>query len=166
MAVFAGKTKKSRQKAYCACCLIYAYRGGAMSAKDTTSVLLQAFVLLSVGGLMLHIRIHPLGASLFNCIPVAFGAINILILPFLFRRAGTAPLAFLLCCATVAAGTIGMAYFSIVEWKEPVTLYTVLFKSTLADIIILAAKVPLGYELLRQVQSAAPEAVRGMSSDA
>ena len=135
-----------------------------MSAKDT-SMLLRAFVLLSVGGLMLHVRIHPPGAGLFNWIPVAFGAINILVLPFLFRRAGTAPFAFMLCCVTVIAGTIGMAYYSTVEWKEPVTLYTVLFKSTLADIIILAVKVPLGYVLLRQVQAAAPAAAQGGCPD-
>ena len=135
-----------------------------MPTKDIRMLIL-AFVLLSVGGLMLHIRIHPPVASLFNWIPVAFGAINILVLPFLFRRAGTAPFAFMLCCVTVIAGTIGMAYYSTVEWKEPVTLYTVLFKSTLADIIILAVKVPLGYVLLRQVQAAAPAAAQGGCPD-
>ena len=136
-----------------------------MPTKDIRMLIL-AFVLLSVGGLMLHIRIHPPVASLFNWIPVAFGAINIVLLPFLFRRAGAAPLAFMLCCITVIAGTIGMAYYSIVEWKEPVTLYTVLFKSTLADILILAVKVPLGYELLNQVQGTAPAADAGRSPDA
>lgn len=136
-----------------------------MPLKDIRMLIL-AFVLLSVGGLMLHIRIHPPAASLFNWIPVAFGAINILLLPLLFRRAGTAPLAFMLCCITVIAGTIGMAYYSIVEWKEPVTLYTVLFKSTLADIVILMMKVPLGYELLRQVQGSAPAAAAGRCIDA
>ena len=136
-----------------------------MPLKDIRMLIL-AFVLLSVGGLMLHIRIHPPAASLFNWIPVAFGAANILLLPLLFRREDTAPLAFMLCCITVIAGTIGMAYFSIVEWKEPVTLYTVLFKSTLADIFILMMKVPLGYELLRQVRGTAPAAAAGRCSDA
>jgi hypothetical protein len=136
-----------------------------MPLKDIRMLIL-AFVLLSVGGLMLHIRIHPPAASLFNWIPVAFGAINILLLPLLFRRADTAPLAFMLCCITVIAGTIGMAYYSIVEWKEPVTLYTVLFKSTLADIFILMMKVPLGYELLRQVLGKAPAAAAGRCIDA
>jgi hypothetical protein len=136
-----------------------------MPLKDIRMLIL-AFVLLSVGGLMLHIRIHPPAASLFNWIPVAFGAVNILLLPLLFRRADTAPLAFMLCCITVIAGTIGMAYYSIVEWKEPVTLYTVLFKSTLADIFILMMKVPLGYELLRQVRGTAPAAAEGRCIDA
>jgi hypothetical protein len=135
-----------------------------MPQKDIR-MLTQAFVLLSVGGLMLHIRIHPPAASLFNWIPVAFGAVNILLLPLLFRRADTAPYAFMLCCITVIAGTIGMAYFSIVEWKEPVTLYNVLFKSTLADIIILAVKVPLGYVLLRQVRGTIPEIAAGRCCD-
>ena len=128
-----------------------------MPPKDIRMLIL-AFVLLSVGGLMLHIRIHPPAASLFNCLPVAFGAVNIVLMPFLFRRADTAPLAFMLCCITVIAGAIGMAYYSIVEWKDPVTLYTVLFKSTLADIVILMVKVPLGYELLKQVSGAGQEA--------
>jgi len=135
-----------------------------MPQKDIR-MLIQAFVLLSAGGLMLHVRIHPPAASLFNWIPVVFGAANILLLPLLFRRAVTAPLAFMLCCITVIAGTIGMAYYSIVEWKEPVTLYTVLFKSTLADIVILAAKVPLGYVLLRKVGGTAPAAAGGRCYD-
>ena len=136
-----------------------------MPLKDIRMLIL-AFVLLSVGGLMLHIRIHPPAASLFNWIPVAFGAVNILLLPLLFRRADTAPCAFMLCCITVVAGAIGMAYYSIVEWKDPVTLYTVLFKSTLADIFILMMKVPLGYELLRQVRGTAPAAAEGGCIDA
>ncbi len=136
-----------------------------MSPKDIR-MLIWAFVLLSVGGLMLHIRIHPPAASLFNWLPVAFGAVNILLLPFLFRRADTAPLAFMLCCITVIAGTIGMAYYSIVQWKEPVTLYTVLFKSTLADIMILMMKAPLGYVLLRQVCGAGPDGAKGRRLDA
>ena len=131
-----------------------------MPQKDIRMQIL-AFVLLSVGGLMLHIRIHPPAASLFNWLPVAFGAINIVLLPFLFRRADTAPLAFMLCCITVIAGTIGMSYYSIVQWKDPVTLYTVLFKSTLADIVILMVKIPLGYALLKQVSGAGPDAQGG-----
>lgn len=135
-----------------------------MPQKDIR-MLISAFVLLSAGGLMLHIRIHPPAASLFNWMPVAFGAVNILLLPLLFRRAETAPCAFMLCCITVIAGAIGMAYYSIVEWKEPVTLSTVLFKSTLADIIILGMKLPLGYVLLRQARSTAPAAAAGGCCD-
>jgi hypothetical protein len=130
-----------------------------MPRKDTR-MLLWAFVLLTAGGLMLHIRIHPPAASLFNWIPAVCGAVNIVLLPLLFRRAETAPLAFMFCCITVIAGTIGMAYYSIAEWKEPATIYAVLFKSTLADIVILAMKIPLGYVLLRQVQAGEPAAAK------
>jgi hypothetical protein len=135
-----------------------------MSPKDILS-LIWAFMLLSVGGFMLHLRIHPPAASLFNWIPAVFGAVNVFVLPLLFRRPATAPLAFLLCCITVIAGTVGMAYFSIVEWKEPVTLYTVVFKSTLADILILGTKVPLGYVVMKYVCAAGTAPAEGKCID-
>jgi hypothetical protein len=108
-----------------------------------------AFFLLSLGGLLLHLRIHPPGKSLFNLIPAVFGAVNAFLLPFLFNNRTTAPWAYLITWATVGIGTVGMAYYSIVNWSSPVTVKTVVLNSTLADILILFVKVFLAHKILR-----------------
>ena len=111
--------------------------------------LILAFFLLSLGGLLLHIRIHPPANSLFNWIPAAFGAANTFALPFLFNRRATAPLGYLMTWVTVATGTVTMAYYSVANWSLPVTVKTVILYSTLADIVILWAKVFLAHKILR-----------------
>ena len=111
--------------------------------------LILAFFLLSLGGLLLHVRIHPPANSLFNCIPAAFGAVNTFVLPFLFNRPATAPWGYLVTWVTVATGTLAMAYYSLVNWSLPVTVKTLILYSTLADIVILWAKVFLAHKILR-----------------
>jgi hypothetical protein len=108
-----------------------------------------AFFLLSLGGLLLHLRIHPPANSLFNWIPAVFGAVNAFLLPFLFNNRTTVPWAYLITWGTVAIGTVGMSYYSIVNWSFPITVKTVLMYSTLADILILFAKVFLAHKILR-----------------
>jgi hypothetical protein len=42
-----------------------------------------------------------------------------------------------------------MAYFSVAHWQGPVTVSTILLQSTLADILVLTAKLPLAHVILR-----------------
>ena len=111
--------------------------------------LIWAFFLVSLGGLLLHLRIHPPAKSLFNWIPAVFGAVNAFLLPFLFNNRTTVPSAYLITWGTVAIGTVGMSYYSIVNWSFPITVKAVLMYSTLADILILFAKVFLAHKILR-----------------
>jgi hypothetical protein len=111
--------------------------------------LILAFFLLSLGGLILHARIHPPLQSLFNWIPLFFTLVNALCLPFLFNRQDTVPYAYLFTWATVAAGTAGMAYFSIDNWNMPVTPANIVMKSTFPDILILWSKIFLAHKILR-----------------
>ena len=67
----------------------------------------------------------------------------------LFNSPVTVTWAYLFTWATVVTGTVAMAYFSIVTWKLPVTAQTVIMNSTLPDIIILLAKLPLAHKILR-----------------
>jgi len=109
-----------------------------------------AFVLISVGGLLLHIRWHSPTEELSNWILVGFGALNIVVLPFLFRSAKTVSWAFLLTVLTVIVGTVGMAYHSFEHWGDKVlNIQNVLLQSTLADIIVLFAKLPIAHLILR-----------------
>jgi hypothetical protein len=111
--------------------------------------LIWALILLSLGGLLLHLRIHPPSKSLFYWIPFLFALVNTLIIPFLFNRRGTVTYAYLFTWATVIAGTVGMAYFSITAWRVPVTAINVILKSMLPDIIMLWSKIFLAHKILR-----------------
>jgi len=116
-----------------------------------------ALFCISFGGALLHLRIHPPADSLFNCVPTVFAALNVLVLPFLFDHSRTVAWAYLLNAVTVVVGTATMAYFSITHWKGPVTLTGVLMQSTLADIVILTAKLPIAHVILRHFRPVEPE---------
>jgi hypothetical protein len=111
--------------------------------------LIWALILLSFGGLLLHLRIHPPSESLFYWIPFLFALMNTLVIPFLFNRRETVAYAYLFTWATVIAGTVGMAYFSITTWNLPVTAISVILKSMLPDIIMLWSKIFLAHKILR-----------------
>jgi len=116
--------------------------------KETCGPVLSLF-LLSLGGFLIHLKIHEPAESAFNWIPVAFGVLNVLALPFLFSFRKTVAWAYLLNFATVVVGTAAMAYYSITNWKIPLTFVNLALNSTFADIVILLAKLPLAHMVLR-----------------
>ena len=111
-----------------------------------------AFFLVSLGGLILHLRIHPpvLEGKLrvFFLIPAVFAGAATFVLPFMFNSKRLYAYAYLINLAAVITGTITMAYFSFTHWEGPVTVRTVLFNSTFPDIVILLAKLPLAHSIL------------------
>lgn len=111
--------------------------------------LIWVYFFVSLGSLLLHLRIHPPKDSMFNWTPAVFAAVNTFLMPFLFNSPVTVTWAYLFAWATVVTGTVAMTYFSIVTWKLPVTAQTVIMNSTLPDIIILFAKLPLAHKILR-----------------
>lgn len=108
-----------------------------------------AFILLSLGGLLLHTRIHKPLESAFNWLPVVVTLANAVLLPLLFNSRRTVAWGYLLNLLTVGVGTATMAWFSFTHWKGPVTPWTLLLNSTLADILILNAKLPLAHLILQ-----------------
>jgi hypothetical protein len=111
--------------------------------------LIWVYFFISLGGLMLHVRIHPPAVSMFNWIAAGFAAVNTVLLPFLFNSQSTVAWAYLFVWATVATGTVSMAYYSVVTWEIPITAENLILKSTLPDILILMAKLPLAHRILR-----------------
>lgn len=103
----------------------------------TKSFLIISIVTLSLGGLMLHIRIHPLQNNTANIIPVICGLLSIIAVPVLFSFRKTVQYGYVLNGMLAIIGTIIMAHFSIANWPNPVNLETILFGTLLADILIL-----------------------------
>ena len=71
-----------------------------------------ALFCLSLGGLLLHVRIHPPEKSVFNWIPVVFGVLGTAVLPWMFNNRRTVPWAYLLNLAAVVAGTVTMTWYT------------------------------------------------------
>ena len=103
---------------------------------------------MTCGGLLLHARIHPVSKDAFNWFAHGFLLFNTFILPwmFLFRR--TMPWAYIINATSVVVGVVTMTWFSITHWSDPVSIQTILLKSTLADSLIVLAKLPLAHSIL------------------
>ncbi len=102
-----------------------------------------ALLLLSLGGLLLHIKIHTPKMA-FNTIPVMFGVVTTFVLPWMFNRPRLWRWAYVFNIVTVVAGIITMTYFSITIHPVKLTFWDIVFGSTLADNLILLAKIPIG----------------------
>lgn len=120
---------------------------------------------ISAGGLLLHVRIHPTRVDAFNWVPIIIGLVTMLAVPLMFCGRKTAPWAYLINVASVVVGLITMTHFSIEHWSKdmPVTLWNVLVNTTLADNLILLAKIPLGQLALKAIRAAdqAPKPASG-----
>lgn len=107
-------------------------------------LLILALIFISLGGFLLHLRIHPVfNEGVFEwgrLIPVIFGILSILVIPCLFLKRETADLAYLLSGISVIFGIITMSHLSIFFWEGDLTLSKVLFKTTLADSLMLMGK--------------------------
>ena len=104
--------------------------------------------LIAMGGLLLHTRVHPLSKDAFNVFAIGFGVFNSFILPgmFFFRR--LMPWAYVINATSVVVGVTTMTWYSVVNWTVPLTIWNILLYSTLADSLILMAKLPLAHVIL------------------
>ena len=123
------------------------------------SSLLAALVLLAVGGLLLHYRIHgfmvadklqpgrtEFSSSLF--LATLFPAIDVVLVTALFLSRKTAVYGYLLNGMLVIYGTIFMTHFSIAQMiVKSIPLQSMLLNSTLPDIVILWADFFVGKAL-------------------
>ena len=103
---------------------------------------------MALGGLLLHGRIHPPSKDAFNWFAIGFGLFNSAVLPWLFFFRRGMPWAYVINATSVVVGVVTMTWFSIINWSEPLTFMNVLLKSTLADSLILVAKLPLAHAIL------------------
>jgi len=115
-------------------------------------LLALAWFLLSLGGLLLHLRIHPVPESIYHWTPAAFGLLNTFVLPLLFLQPKSVGLAVLAAWFTVIVGSVAMTWHSATTWFGPADPWSVLLKSTAPDIAILWAKLPLAHVILALVR--------------
>jgi hypothetical protein len=108
------------------------------------SILLIGLFTLSLGGFLLHSRIHPVTKEAINLIPAICGVLGILVVPVLFFFKKTIAYGYVINGFAVIIGTITMAHYSIAHWPNPTTVQAILLNTTLADILILWGKFFIG----------------------
>jgi hypothetical protein len=108
------------------------------------SLLLIALVTVSLGGFLLHARIHPVSQGAANVIPAISGLLSILVIPVLFSFKKTIEYGYVVNGFLAIIGTILMAHFSLAYLPTPLTLNAIIFNTLLADILILWTKFFIG----------------------
>ncbi|MFH0803423.1 MAG: hypothetical protein V2A78_13700 [bacterium] len=111
------------------------------------SILLLALITLSLGGFLLHLRIHPASQNSSNMVPVISAILSILVVPLLFSFKKTIAYGYVLNGFLVIVGTVTMAHFSVVHWPSPTTLKSLILMTTLGDILVLWSKFFVGMAL-------------------
>jgi len=115
-------------------------------------MLVFSHMLLSLGGLCLHVGLHPPAKSLYFWWAAPMSGVSLVLMPILFLRASTVGVAVLMNAFAVTAGVVGMAYFSLLTPPVPLTVWTLLGRSTLAPAFILLAKLPLAHAILVEMR--------------
>lgn len=111
-----------------------------------------ALIFLSLGGWLLHLKIHaPFeeGTNPANLIPFVIGLLNVVLVPVLFNYKKTAILAYLINGFSVVIGTVLMAHIALPQVLNSPNLSTIFVRSTLPDIFILLPKLFIGQIILQ-----------------
>jgi len=101
------------------------------------TMLLCALVALAFGGLVLHLRIHPVSKIPSIIVALVAGILSVVVVPFLFSRKSLVEYGYVLNGMLVIVGTITMGHFSLAHWPAPATFKTVILETLLADIAVL-----------------------------
>lgn len=116
-----------------------------MSQKQNLRIaLIFSLFFISLGGWLLHLRIHSPVNNPLNYIPFFTGLINIIVIPWLFFFKPLVSWAYLLNGMTVIIGIILMADFSLNRLPDDASISAIILGTTLADIIILLGKFFIG----------------------
>jgi hypothetical protein len=119
-----------------------------MTQKQNIRLLLvTGLVVVSLGGWLLHIRVHPVSDNPTHWIPFLTGLVGIIVLPAMFLSKKTLPYAYILNGMFVIIGTITMAHVSVPRMEGIVSLESVFVKTLFADIAILWVNFFIGNSL-------------------
>ena len=126
-----------------------------MSAEKEGSIRgeLASLVLLSLGGLLMHWRYHPVPlpgapANHANIIPFLLGLAGVIVVPLLLSREKTWLAGYLINGFAVITGTVMMGYLGISGWFGLPGIDTVIFDSMLPAILLSIPKLIIGQRIL------------------
>ena len=115
--------------------------------QNIRNLLIVGLIAASLGGWLLHLRIHPPSEDSTHLIPFFAGIIGIIIVPILFLYKKTIPYAYIINGFLVIIGTITMAHFSLLNIADHITFSTIFVGTLLADIALLFTNFFIGKAL-------------------
>lgn len=115
--------------------------------QNLKATLIFGLFFISLGGWLLHLRIHSPSAHPVNYIPFFIGLVNFAIIPWMFFFRPVINWAYILNGMSVIIGVILMADFSIDKLPPELSLSAIFLNTTLADIIMLGGKFTIGKAL-------------------
>jgi hypothetical protein len=128
--------------------------------QNIRNLLVAGLVASSLGGWLLHLRIHHIADSPLNLIPFIAGLVSIVVLPAMFFSRKTLAYAYVINGMIVIIGAVTMGQVSVLKLQGPVTFATIILGTLLADIILLLTKFFFGkalfeLEMLKTIDAAA-----------
>lgn len=131
-----------------------------MTQKQNLRLLLVGgLAVVSLGGWLLHLRVHPISTDATHWIPFITGLISIVILPTMFLSRKTLPYAYILNGMFVIIGSITMAHVSIPKLEGNLSFESIFIGTLLADIAILWVNFFIGKSLFELEMFKAIDAV-------
>lgn len=117
---------------------------------------IAAIVLISLGGLLLHLRLHPISfdpaepsnPALF--LPLAAGVLSVAVTPILLAFPRTFVAGYLWNGMSVVVGAITMTALSVSSPPSPLSAGTILLGTMLPSVLLLLSKLFLGEIVLRR----------------
>ena len=116
---------------------------------------IAAIALLSLGGLMLHLRVHPVSLDPTDpsnpalLVPLAAGILSAVVSPVLLAFPRTFLVGYLWNGMSAVVGSITMAAAGFSPLPSPLSAESILLGSTLSSILLLLPKLFLGQIALR-----------------
>lgn len=110
-------------------------------------LLVGGLFFISLGGWMLHVRIHPPLARAANTVPFVAGLIGFTVVAAMFLSRKTLAYAYVINGMLVIIGTITMTHYSVAKPPEEITFISLIFKTMFPDILILFTNFMLGKAL-------------------
>lgn len=113
-----------------------------------------ALVFLSIGGWLLHTRVHAVSFDAANpsnpafLVPFIVGLLNIVATPILLGYRKTVVVGYLTNGIGVIIGTLTMATLSLYHRPTPLTVSSIFLKTMLGDILLLFPKLFIGQMVL------------------
>ena len=109
--------------------------------------LIIALFLVSLSGLGLHYKLHPLDKNLFGYVPFIAGLVSVLVIPTFFMFRKTLHLAYLLNGFMVILGVITMAHYTIVKTLILPDIFILLAKYFIGRVIFCIEVLPMNGEM-------------------
>ncbi|MBN2011753.1 hypothetical protein JW960_20660 [candidate division KSB1 bacterium] len=107
-----------------------------------------SLVLLSLGGLLLHVRAHPPSSNPANYAPAIFGIVNVLVVPFLLMSKRMWLIGYLINGFGATFGIVLMGASSLTALPFPLTVSSLFLRTLLPDIFLLIPKLFIAQRIL------------------